>query len=330
MGTEFVLLIIMLCFSAFFSASETAFTTISKMQVSKLVERKISSAKIIQKLKDEPSKLLSTILIGNNIVNVGASVLGTSLVIAFFEARGAQNIGYILGLATGLLTFFIFVFGEIIPKTVAIRNSESLALVLAWPLFIISIILNPVAIILAWISKPFVLLFGGRMPDNSPFFSEEDLKYVIAASEKEGVIERDEKEMISSIFDFGKTTVREVMTPRPDIKAVEDSKPLTEVIKLIKETGHSRIPVYENNIDNIVGVIYSKDLLSCSALESVRDYLRSVIFIPEGKKIDELLHQMQSNRTHIAVVVDEYGVTSGIVSLEDIIEEIVGEIHDEF
>lgn len=168
------------------------------------------------------------------------------------------------------------------------------------------------------------------MPEHGPFLTEEDLRFIIAASEREGVIEKEEREMISSIFEFGDTTVKEVMTPRPDIKAIEDSSSIEYLVKFVRETGHSRIPVYESNIDNIVGVIYAKDLLGSAVSETLRDHMRSVIFIPEGKKIDELLHQMQANRTHIAVVIDEYGVTSGIVSMEDLIEEIVGEIHDEF
>lgn len=330
MGLEFIILLICFVLSAFFSATEIAFVSISHLKISQLIDRKVPGAKLVKKLKDEPSKLISVILIGNNIVNIGASVIGTSLVIRYFESIGAQSLGLALGVATGLLTFVLIIFAEIIPKTVAMRNVEAIAVIAAWPILVISVILTPVALILTWISKPFVFIFGGKIPENGPFLTEEDLRFMIAASEKEGVIEREEREMISSIFEFGDTTVKEVMTPRPDIKAVEDSLPLLEVIKLIKETGHSRVPVYENNLDNIVGVVYAKDLLNYSSGESIRDYLRSVIFIPEGKKVDELLHQMQANRTHIAVVVDEYGVTSGIVSMEDLIEEIVGEIHDEF
>lgn len=330
MGIELAILLVCFLFSVFFSVAETAYVSISRLKLSQLVERNLPAARLAKKLKEEPSKLLSIILIGNNIANIGASVLGTSLIIKMFEARGAGNLGVVLGVATGILTFIILVFGEIIPKTVAIKKAETLVLWLAWPIFIISIVLTPVAMVLTWISRPFVTLLGGKMPEKGPFLTEDDLKFMIAASEREGVIEKEEKEMISSIFEFGDTTVKEVMTPRPDIKAVEDSGAITDVVKVIRETGHSRVPVYESNIDNIIGVVYSKDLLETAPGTPIRDCLRSVIFIPEGKKVDELLHQMQANRTHIAVVVDEYGVTSGIVTMEDLIEEIVGEIHDEF
>jgi CBS domain containing-hemolysin-like protein len=234
-----------------------------------------------------------------------------------------------MGIAIGAMTFFILVFGEITPKTTAIRQAERLSLLFAYPLYLISIVLTPLAALLTWISAPFVLLFGGRIPEQGPFITEEELRFIISAGEKEGVLEREEKEMISSIFEFGDTLVREVMTPRPDILAVDESESLLAAVDLIRDSGHSRIPVYENNIDNIIGILYAKDLLSARD-GKLKDYMRSALFIPETKKVDELLHQMQANRTHVAIVVDEYGVTSGLVSMEDLIEEIVGEIHDEF
>ncbi|OGC12739.1 hypothetical protein A3J90_08215 [candidate division WOR-1 bacterium RIFOXYC2_FULL_37_10] len=330
MIAEFIILSICFLFSTFFSIVETAYTSLSHLKVSHLVEKGVYGAALVKKLKDEPSKLLSVVLIGNNIANIGASVLATSIIISFFERRGVQNLGAVLGLATGIITFLILVFGEIIPKNIAIRNSDKIALIFSLPLFIVSIILTPISFVLTVISKPFVSLFGGKISSKGPFLTEDDLRFLIATSEKEGIIEKKERDMISSIFDFGDTTVKEVMTPRPDIKAIDGSVDIKEAVQIVKDTGHSRLPVYEANLDNIIGVIYAKDLLSCSLSKTIRDYMRSVIFIPEVKKIDELLRQMQKNRTHIAVVIDEYGVTSGIVSMEDIIEEIVGEIHDEF
>ncbi|MBI5701030.1 HlyC/CorC family transporter [Candidatus Saganbacteria bacterium] len=330
MVIEILMFFVCVLASAFFSATETAFISLPRIKFSQFVERNLPAAKLAQKLKNEPSKLISIILVGNNIVNTGATVLGADIVIRLFEDAGAKNVGLVLGAATAILTLILLMFCDVVPKTVAIRRAETLVLVFSWPIYIISIILTPLEIILKWIAFPFVRILGGKMPEYGAFITEEDLRFMISASEKEGVIEREEREMISSIFEFGETSVKEVMTPRPDIAAVEDSVPIEDVFKKIKETGHSRIPVYENNIDNIVGVIYSKDLLEISRDQSLRDFMRSVIFIPEGKMIHELLHQMQANRTHIAVVVDEYGVTSGIVTMEDLIEEIVGEIHDEF
>jgi len=329
MGVEIIVLTICLILAIFFSIAETSFISISQMKVSQLVEQKIPGSKIVKKLKDEPSRFLSIVLIGNNIANIGASVLATSLIISFFESRGEASVGTVLGVATVLITVFIIVFCEIIPKNIAIRNAEKITILFAWPILIFSVILTPIAIMFTWISTPFVSLFGGKISEKGPFLTEEDLRFLIATSEKEGIIEKKEREMISSIFDFADTTVKEVMTPRPDVKGVEDSESIDELLKIIRETGHSRIPVYEGNLDNIVGVVYAKDLLNSLRSESIRDYMRSIIFIPEGKKVDELLRQMQANRTHIAVVVDEYGVTSGIVSMEDIVEQLFGEIYDE-
>lgn len=329
MATEIILMVMCLMFVIFFSMCETAFISIPSIKISQLVEKKAPGARLVKKLKDEPNKLLSIILIGSNIASIGASVLGTSVILRLFES-GNANTGVVLTIAAFILTFVTIVFGEIIPKTIAIKKTELLVLLFSWPIFAFSIILTPVALILTWISTPFIRLFGGKISEKGPFLTEEDLKFMIAASEKEGVIEREEREMISSIFEFGETIVSEVMTPRPDIKAIETSSSIDDVVGLIRETGHSRIPVYENNIDNIIGVVYAKELISSSRSDSLKDYLRSVIFVPEVKKIDELLHQMQSNRTHFAVIIDEYGITSGIVTMEDIIEEIVGEIHDEF
>jgi CBS domain containing-hemolysin-like protein len=324
-----IVLLVLIMFSAFFSAAETAFTSLSRLKVSHLIERKIPGARMVKKLKDHPARLLSTILIGNNIVNIAASVLATQIIYNYFAARGGGSAGLIMGIAIGAMTFFILVFGEITPKTTAIRQAERLSLLFAYPLYLISIVLTPLAALLTWISAPFVLLFGGRIPEQGPFITEEELRFIISAGEKEGVLEREEKEMISSIFEFGDTLVREVMTPRPDILAVDESESLLAAVDLIRDSGHSRIPVYENNIDNIIGILYAKDLLSARD-GKLKDYMRSALFIPETKKVDELLHQMQANRTHVAIVVDEYGVTSGLVSMEDLIEEIVGEIHDEF
>jgi len=330
MALELLILLVCILLSAFFSATETAFTSLSRIKVSHMVERRQPGARLVKKLKEDPAKLLSTVLIGNNIVNIGASVLATTIVLRMTEQLGWGGIGTAAGIATGVMTFFILIFGEITPKTVAIRHAEAIAFFSAWPILIISFILMPVAIFLAAFSRPLIYLFGGRMPEGGPFVTEEEIKMLIAAGAREGVIESEEKEMISSIFEFGETRVSEVMTPRPDIKAVEDATPIEEVIKLILETGHSRIPVYEGNIDNIIGMVYSKDLLSCAREDSLRNYLRAALFIPESKRLDDLLHQMQAARTHVAIVVDEFGVTAGIVSLEDLVEEIVGEIHDEF
>ena len=327
---ELSILIACILLSAFFSATETAFISLSRIKISHMGEKRIPGAGLVKKLKDDPAKLLSTILIGNNIVNVGASVLAATIILRLTEIAGWGGAGVAAGLATGLTTFFLLVFGEITPKTVAIRHAEGMALFTAWPIYIIAWILTPVAMILAFISRPFIYLFGGAVTESGPFVTEEEIKFLIAASAKEGVIEREEKEMISSIFEFGDKTAKEVMTPRFKIKAVLSTASIGDVVQLIIDTGHSRIPVYKGNIDNIIGMIYAKDLLNCDREGELEQYLHQAIFVSEEKRLDDLMHQMQEARTHIAVVVNEFGVTSGIVSLEDLVEEIVGEIHDEF
>jgi len=326
---EWVLLSILFLFSAFFSASETALTSLSKIKLNRLIEQRHPAAGIIKKLKDNPSLLLSMILTGNNLVNIAASALATSMAIRQVESSGSGSIGLAVGLVTGIMTFLVLVFGEVIPKTVALRNTEKFSLFLAPLLMLFKPVLMPIAYLIGFISRPFIVLFGGIAPEKGPLVTEDEIHMILAAGEKEGVIEQEEREMISSIFEFGDTVAREVMTPRPDIDAVEAGKGLEEIKKLIMDSGHSRIPVYEGSLDNVVGMLYAKDLLGCRN-NNIKDYLRPVIFVPEAKKIDELLHEMQAARTHFAVIVDEYGMTSGVVTLEDIIEEIVGEIHDEF
>lgn len=330
MGLELFILLVCILLSAFFSATETAFTALSHHRIHHMIERRLPGAKLVKKLKEDPARLLSTVLIGNNTVNIGASVLATTVVLFYTERLGWGGIGVAAGISTGIMTFLILVFGEIIPKTVAIRHAEPFALFLAWPINIVAWIITPVAAFLAFFSRPFIYLFGGKMIEGSPFVTEEEIKMIIAAGAKEGVIESEKKEMISSIFEFGETAVKEVMTPRPDIKALDAATPMEEAVGMIKDTGHSRIPVFEGNLDNIIGIVYAKDLISCNRGDSLKDHLRAALFVPESKKIDELMHQMQAARTHLAIAVDEFGVTSGIVSLEDLVEEIVGEIHDEF
>ncbi|MFH1347315.1 MAG: hemolysin family protein [Candidatus Margulisiibacteriota bacterium] len=333
---EIATLIILFVLSAFFSASETALTSLSKIKLSRMVEHKVRGAKLVKELKEKPSEFLSTILIGNNLVNIAASALATFMSIRFFADLGWGGEAAAVGTATGVMTFLILTFGEIVPKTVALRQAEKFSLFAAPIILVLMTILKPVAYFIGFICRPFIFLLGGKAPEKGPFITEDEIQLILAAGEKEGVIEEEERQMITSIFEFGDTVVREVMTPRPDISACSSDKSLEEVKNIIIESGHSRIPIYENNLDNIVGVIYAKDLLKGIMKEdegksrNIRDYLRPAVFIPEAKKVPELLHEMQAARTHLAIIVDEFGVSSGLVTLEDLIEEIVGEIHDEF
>ncbi|MFA6170471.1 MAG: hemolysin family protein [Candidatus Margulisiibacteriota bacterium] len=326
---ELLVMILLLMMSAFFSASETAITSLSRLKIKGLLEKKARGAIALSLLKEKPGDFLSTILIGNNLVNTAAAAVATSLTISIFERSGAGEMAYAVGLATGLMTFFLLVFGEITPKTVAIHNAERVALMAAPIIYFLKFLFQPIAFLVNIFCRPLVYLFGGGKMGKGGFLTEEEIEMVLAEGEKEGLIEEEERAMISSIFAFGDTIAREVMTPRPDMIACEVNQTVKEVTKLILDSGHSRIPVYEGSLDNVIGVVYAKDLLKKSR-GTIREMLHSPFVIPESKKVAELLHEMQTARTHLAIIADEYGMTSGIVTMEDLVEEIVGEIHDEF
>ncbi|MFA4843403.1 MAG: hemolysin family protein [Candidatus Margulisiibacteriota bacterium] len=327
---ELILLVCLILLSALFSMSETAMTTVSRHRIAHLAEQKRPGARLLKRLRADPGKLLSTVLVGNNIVNISASVLTTTVVTSYFEKQGMVGEGVVIGSAIGFLTLVILVFGEITPKTVAIKNAETLALWLAPVMLVLEWLLMPIAMIMTTISRPFVILFGGGTKEPATLVTEEMIKSLLFAGEQEGTIERDEREMISSVFKFGDLTVTQVMTPRDKIEHVETMETVDEVIVRIKASGHSRLPVIDLNLDNVVGVIYAKDLLTVAGSELARDHLRPVLFIPGVKRISDLLDQMQAEYKHLAIVVDEFGHTLGVVTLEDLVEEIVGEIHDEY
>lgn len=325
-----ILLAILILISAFFAMAETALTTVSRPRIAHLVEMKKPGARILRGLREDPAKLLSTILVGNNLVNISASVLATTMVTNYFEKLGMKEQGVIIGVVIGLMTLFILVFGEITPKTVAIRNAEPLALWVSPLMVAFEWILNPVVWLLTFVSRPFVFLFRGEIPERGPFVTEEEIKTLLFVGEKEGVIEKEEREMIGLVFKFGDLTVTEVMTPRDSMAFLESGDSVEGAVAKIKETGHSRLPVIDQNLNNIVGVVYAKDLLGAGRLEGIGEYLRQALFIPGVKKVSDLMEQMQVEYKHLAIVVDEFGNTLGLVTLEDLVEEIVGEIHDEY
>ena len=327
---EILLLVIFVALSAFFAASETALTTIGRPRIAQLVELKKPGARTLRKLREDPAKLLSTLLIGNNVVNISASVLATTLVTAYFEKLGLAGVGAVIGVAIGVMTLFILVFGEITPKTVAIRNAEKWALWLAPPLLIVEWVLTPVAWLLLLISRPFILALGGKVSGPGPFITEDEIKALLFIGEQEGAIEREDRELISSVFKFGDLTAREVMTARSKMICVEAQESVGDTIGKIKESGHSRLPVYEQNFDNVIGVVYAKELLTAGRSDKLNEHLRQALFIPGMKKISDVMEQMQAEYKHLAIVVDEFGHTLGLVTLEDLVEEIVGEIHDEY
>lgn len=323
----FSVLFFLVLLSALFSGSETALTAINRAKVRKLSEDNVRGAKRLEALLENPSRLLSAILLGNNLVNILAASVATNIAV---QAYG--NIG--IGIATGILTFIILVFGEITPKTFAIRNPERFALAFFLLISGLVYILYPISRLLVIVANGILKLVGQKSIKEGPFLTAEELKTLVVLGEEEGVIEEKERKMIHSILEFGYTVAREIMVPRTEMVCVRVTQTIGEALEIAQEHGFSRIPVYEKNIDNIVGILYVKDLLNFITRGrtelKVKDLSREAYYVPETKRVDELLKEFQLNKVHMAIVVDEYGGTAGLVTLEDVLEEIVGEIFDEY
>lgn len=323
---QLVVLVILLMASAFFSASETALMAISKIDARHMVDQNIKNAKIVSKLVEDPNKLLGVILVGNNIVNIGASSLATVIASNLFKSAGPA-------IATGVMTFLILIFGELTPKSLSTQKTHQVACFVARPIAILIVIFNPVVKILMFICNLIIRLFGGKIDTSKPFITTDELKTIVTVSHEEGVLEEEEKDMIYNVFGFGDSYTKDVMIPRTDMIAVDIDATYDEIIDLYKQEQFSRMPVYQESHDNIIGVIYMKDLLLKQfdpRTFKVSDFLRDVYFVHEFKRIDELFKEMRFKKIGMAIVVDEYGGTSGIVTLEDLIEEIVGDIDDEY
>jgi putative hemolysin len=328
---EAVSLLGFLILSAFFSGSETALFSLNKLQLKKM-QKEESDWRVnsIIKLLDDPQKTLITILTGNMFVNIAASSLATYLAIKFFG-----NVG--IGIAGGIMIFMILVFGEIVPKSLAISNAETIAKKIARPVEIISSFLFPLILFFKIIINALYYFFGKKRVKEKKEITEEDLITLINVGKDEGVIEEEEKKMIRNIFEFGDTMVKEVMIPRVDMACIPSEAKLNSILRLIKKMGHSRIPVYKETIDNIIGILYAKDLLvvyeqwyKSKEKFDLKKIIRRAYFVPENKKIDDLLDIFQRDKIQIAIAIDEYGGTAGLVTMEDVVEEIVGEIIDEY
>lgn len=323
---QIVLLVILLILSGFFSASETALMSLSKIRIRHMVDEGVKGAKLLEKLLEDPNKLLGGILIGNNIVNIGASSLASTLAYRIFGDSG-------VALATGIMTILVLIFGEITPKSLAKQNAEKMSLLVAPIINLVVIIFKPFVWLFSNISGVIIKLFGGDLSKTEPFITEEELKTMVDVSEEEGVLEVEEKEMIFNVFEFGDLQVKDIMVQRVNVVAVNVTATYEDVLKVIKEDQFSRIPVYNESIDDIVGILNVKDLIILESDKEnfdVTKYMREPFRTFEFKKITELFSEMKTTRNHIAVVLDEYGGTVGIVTIEDLIEEIVGEIEDEY
>lgn len=306
--------------------SETALMALSKIRIRHMVEEGVKGAKLVEKLAEDPSRLLGAILIGNNVVNIGASALATSVAV---KAFGEGSVGVV----TIVMTILVLIFGEITPKSIAKQNSESVALKVSKPINVIVKLFRPFVVVFSAISGLFIKILGGDPKANEPFITEEELKTMVGVSEEEGVLEDVEKEMIFNVFEFADSQVKDVMVQRVDVVAVDVNATYDEVINVIKTEQFSRIPVYNQNIDDVIGVLNVKDLIIAAQSKEnfkVSDYMREPYYTFEFKKITELFNEMKKNRNHMAVVLDEYGGNVGIVTIEDLIEEVVGEIEDEY
>lgn len=324
---QIIVLILLLVLSAFFSSAETALTSVNKLRIRSLVEEGNRSAKPVAALIENPSKMLSTILIGNNIVNITASSITTSLAINYL------HVSYGAGLATGILTFFILVFGEIVPKTLASIFSEKLSLLYAPSILALTKILTPVIFLLNLLSTGLMRLTGVDTEQKTAAITENELLTMVEVSHEEGVIESEEREMINNVVDFGDSMAKDIMIPRMDVDFVEDTVDYDALAASFEKNMYSRLPVFHETRDNIIGIVNLKDIFFYRGSKEefrITDFLREPYFTYEYKKTAELLREMRRESIPIAIVLDEYGSTSGLVTLEDLIEEIVGDIRDEY
>nr|WP_238442382.1 hemolysin family protein [Desulfofalx alkaliphila] len=323
---QLILMFVLLATSAFFSSSETALMSINKIKIRNMVDEGVKGAELVVKLIEDPGKLLSVILVGNNLVNIGASALATSLAIGYFGNAG-------VGIATGIMTFLLLVFAEITPKSLAAVRAEMISLKVAKFLYYITLLLTPVVIVLTFITNNLIKLLGVRPEAKKPLVTEEELKTIVNVGHEEGILESEERQMIHNVFEFGDLYVKDIITPRTDLVSFSVKASYEEVVEVIKREQYSRYPVYKKNIDNIVGVLHVKDLIFFDIDKdnfSITDYARAPYFTYEYKHISLLFEEMRKGRMSIAVVLDEYGGTAGVVTIEDLVEEIVGDISDEY
>ncbi len=321
---RFLLLGVLLLCSAFFSGSEAALFSLNTVQVERLRERGGVLGRLISALLQRPTNLIITFLVGNEIVNVALAVTATSLALMLYGEGGE----YVAIVST---TVILLLFGEVTPKSLAVRYPARFSLAVAWPIQAFAILITP----LRWGLRKLVdAVMGERAERPISLITEDEFKTMVEISEDEGIIDRDERNLIQRVFEFGGHRVSQIMTPRTDIFALEVNESLASALPKIKENRFSRIPVYDETIDQISGVLYAKDLLPYSRQPASEaklcDLVHPVFFVPESKRIDDLLREFQRNKVHMAIVVDEYGGVSGLVTMEDALEELVGEIVDEF
>ena len=321
---QLIILLVLLFLSAFFSSAETAMTTVNRIRIRSLADDGNARAKTLLKITDDPAKFLSAILIGNNIVNLSAASLTTSL------AYGLG--GSMVAIASGILTLLILLFGEITPKTMATIHSEKISLLYAPVISIFIRLMTPVIFIVNGLANIILRIIHVDPNANTNVMTENDLRTIVDVSHEDGVIESEEKEMINNVFDLGDAKAKDVMVPRVHVTFADVNSTYDELIDIFREDKFTRLPIFEDTTDNVIGTINMKDLLLYDNKKDfhLRDILREAYFTYEYKNISELLLEMRESSFNIAIVLDEYGETAGLITLEDLLEEIVGEIRDEY
>ena len=329
---QIIILVILLLLSAFFSSAETCLTTVNKIRMRSLADDGNKRAKVVLQITEDSGKLLSAILIGNNIVNLSASSLTTTIAFRIASNVAGPIAGYAVAIGTGIITVLILLFGEITPKTIAATHAEKLALIYAYPIRFIMWIITPISIVINAISRVIFFILHIDPNAKTDVMTEDEIRTIVDESHESGVIEEEEREMINNVFDLGEVKAKEVMVPRVNVVFADVENTYNELIEIFRENKFTRLPVFEKTTDNIVGIINMKDLLLFDNTQDfyIRNILREVYFTYEHKTVSELLVEMRENSINIAIVLDEYGETAGLITLEDILEEIVGEIHDEY
>ena len=324
---QVLILVILLMGSGFFSASETSLISLSKIRVRHMQEEGVKGANLVASLMDNPNKLISSILVGNNVVNIAATSISTSLFISLLGPEGVP-------VATLVMTILVLIFGEITPKTIAANNSEKVAIFVSKPIKVIIFFLTPIVWIFNLITSVIFKLLGVENKNNQPYITEEELKTMVNVSHEEGVLEIEERQIINNVFQFGDMQAKEAMVQRLDMVAINIEDSYNEIIEMFKNEKLSRMPVYNDSIDDIIGILNIKDVIFLSDKEiqnfNIQDYIRDPFFTYEFKKITQLLEEMKVEKTQMAIVVDEYGGTSGLITIEDLVEVIVGDIEDEY
>ena len=324
---QVILLVVLILASGFFSASETALMSISKIRLRYMREEGVKGSRLLSSLLEDSNNLLTSILVGNNVVNIAATSISTSLFLTLFQEKGVP-------IATAVMTVLVLIFGEITPKTIAVNNTEKTAIAVSKPIKLIITIIKPVVWVFNIITKLIFKILGIQDKGIQPYITEEELKTMVNVSHEEGLLEIEEREIINNVFQFGDMQAKEAMIQRLDIIAINSEDSYDEIIDLFKNEKLSRLPVYEESIDNIIGILNIKDVVFLEDEEienfNIKEYIRDAFFTYEFKKITQLLEEMKKEKVQMAIVVDEYGATAGLITVEDLVEVIVGDIDDEY